>query len=210
MNRGFLGNFVTLIDCARCEGGGQIPQTPCKQCNGKRRVRRVRKFTVDIPAGANTGTSVRYTGQGSAGDLGASYGDLFVMITVEDHPIFQRRNHDILVNLNINVAQAALGAVVTVPTVEGDEKISIEPGTQTGKVITLPGKGVPRLRTDGRTEGRGDQLILVSVSVPTKLSAEQRHLFEELGRSLGTETIQQNNTGSKGFFERMANFFTGE
>jgi len=121
------------------------------------------------------------------GERGGPPGNLYVVLDVEPHPVFQRRDTDILVELQVNVAQAALGAEVKVPTLEDEEVISIPPGTQSGKVLRLRNKGVPRLRRNGR----GDQLVVVRVAVPIRLSHEQKRLFQELGETLDPETIWQ-------------------
>ncbi len=121
------------------------------------------------------------------GQRGGPPGNLYVVLDVEPHPVFQRRQDDVLVELQINVAQAALGAEVTVPTLEGDETIKISPGTQSGTVLRMRGRGVPHLRQNGR----GDQLVLVRVVTPTKLTREQKRLFQELAKTLDPETIWQ-------------------
>jgi molecular chaperone DnaJ len=121
------------------------------------------------------------------GTRGGPAGNLYVVLSVEPHEIFQRRGDDVLVELQINVAQAALGAEVQVPTLEGDEHVSIAPGTQSGSVVRLRNKGVPHLRQNGR----GDELVLVRVGVPTKLTREQKRLFQELGKTLDPESLWQ-------------------
>ena len=129
------------------------------------------------------------------GEGGGPSGNLYVVLNVEPHPIFQRRDDDILVELQVNVAQAALGAEVSVPTLEGEESISIPAGTQSGAVLRLRNKGVPHLRRNGR----GDELVLVRVAVPTKLSREQRAVFEQLAQTMDGETIIQQQ--ERGFFD---------
>jgi molecular chaperone DnaJ len=119
------------------------------------------------------------------GSRGGSPGHLYVVLTVDPHPIFQRRGDDVLLELQVNVAQAALGAEVKVPTLEGEEEITISPGTQSGTVVRLRNRGVPHLRHNGR----GDQLVLVRVAVPTKLNREQKRLFQELGQTLDPEAL---------------------
>ena len=154
------------------------------------------------------GTQIRLAGEGEPGELGGPPGNLYVVLQVADHEFFKRRGHDILLNINVNVAQAALGDTVTVPTIDGEEALKIDAGTQTGTTLTIKNQGVPKLRPDGTSSGRGNQVVIVNVAVPTKLTAEQRELFERLANSLGTELVSQNT--NKGFFERMANFFGGE
>jgi molecular chaperone DnaJ len=140
---------------------------------------------VTIPPGVDDGTQIRVAGEGELGTQGGPPGNLYVVLDVAPHPVFQRRGNDLLVELEINVAQAALGAEVTVPTLEEEERVVIAPGTQSGAVVRLRGKGVPHLKRNGR----GDQLVLMRVVVPTKLSREQREMFRELGETLEPETI---------------------
>jgi molecular chaperone DnaJ len=150
------------------------------------------------------GLQIRLGGEGEPGERGGPPGNLYVVISVEAHEFFQRRGHDIILDLPVNVAQAALGDMIAVPTVDGEEEVQIKPGIQTGAVIRLRGKGVPKLRRDGTTAGRGDQLIVLNVEIPTKLTDRQRELFRELGETLGTEVKPK---GGKGLFERVADFF---
>jgi len=163
-------------------------------------VRTVRRIAVNVPAGVDDGTQIRLPGEGEPGEYGGPPGDLYVVISVKPHPYFRRRNHDLILELAINVAQAALGDVVMVPTLEGKEKLVIPPGVQTGKVLRLRGKGVPYLRGNGR----GDLLVIVQVMVPTKLTEEQKRLFKELAKTLGKEVIPQKG---KSFFEKVKDFF---
>ncbi|MEA3459567.1 MAG: molecular chaperone DnaJ [Chloroflexota bacterium] len=198
--RSIFGSFVSVTTCPRCGGTGEVITTPCRKCGGKGRVRVKRKISVSIPAGVEDGMQVRLAGQGELGKNGGPPGDLYVALSVEKHPYFRRRNNDIVLELAINVAQAALGDEVMVPTLDGDEKLAIPAGTQTGKVFRLKGKGVPYLRRNGR----GDQLVIVQVMTPTDLDEEQRRLFKELAKTLGKEVIPQKE---KSFFERMKDIF---
>jgi molecular chaperone DnaJ len=131
-----------------------------------------------------------------------------IFFKVQPHEFFRRRDNDIILDLRINVAQAALGAGINVPTVDGDEPLNVPAGTQSGKVFTLRGKGAPKIRSDGTSVSRGDQLVVVQVVVPTKLSGEQKRLFEELSRTLGAEPEPQKV--GKGFLDRVMEFFSGE
>jgi molecular chaperone DnaJ len=186
MQRSILGSFVSVTTCPSCQGEGETIPIPCKNCNGRGHVYATRTLSVTIPAGVDHGTQVRLAGEGEIGERGGPRGNLYVVLSVEPHPVFQRRGNDVLVELQVNVAQAALGAKVKVPTLEeGDEEISIPTGTQSGKVIRLRNKGIPHLRRDGR----GDQLVLVRVATPTKLTQEQKDLLRELGETLDPETI---------------------
>jgi molecular chaperone DnaJ len=191
-----FGAFVNVSTCPRCGGQGEIVTTPCSTCHGAQRVERRKKIAIDIPAGVDDDTRIRLSGEGEAGTYGGPAGNLYVVLHVKPHPFFRRRENDILLNLNINVAQAALGDEIRVPTLEGEEKLVIPPGTQTGAVFYLKGRGVPKLRRSGR----GDQIVIVNVVVPTNLDANQKRLFQELAKTLGSEVTPQ---ADKGFFERL-------
>ena len=204
----FLGSMVTETVCTRCRGQGQVISSPCSACRGAGRTQQRATINVDIPAGVREGLQVQVHGEGDAGDPGAPAGNLFVAIRVEAHPWFKRRKDDIILDIDINVAQAALGDAVRVPTVDGEVELSIPAGTQTGKAFRLRGRGVPRLRSDGSTSGRGDQLVYVQVAIPDRLSDEQRQLFEQLGHTLGSDITPQEH--GRGFFDRVADFFAGD
>jgi len=205
----FLGPMVQVATCPRCQGRGETVDTPCHQCRGAGRVRKNAKLTVQVPPGVREGVQIEVRAEGDAGEAIAPNGNLYVNIHVEEHEFFKRRDNDIILELNINVAQAALGDKVIIPTVDGEVELLIPTGTQTGKVFRLRGKGVPRLRSDGSNSGRGDQLVYIQVEIPTKLTERQRELFEELAESLGSEVQPQRNNG-KGFFDRVMDFFGGE
>jgi molecular chaperone DnaJ len=185
VQRTIFGSFVNVTTCPVCGGTGEVVATPCSRCGGQGRAHISRKLTVNIPAGVDTGTQIRLAGEGEAGERGGPPGNLYIVLDVEPHPYFRRQGDDLLVELGINVAQAALGARVTIPTLEGEEQIDIPPGTQTGAIFRLRGRGVPHLRRDGR----GDLLILTRVEVPTKLTREQRELFQKLAETLGGESV---------------------
>lgn len=185
VQRTVFGSFVNVTTCPVCGGNGEVIRSPCPQCRGQGKVYVNRRLTVNIPAGVDTGTQIRLAGEGEPGERGGPPGNLYVVLEVEPHPYFRRHGDDLLVELGINVAQAALGARVTIPTLEGEEQIDIPPGTQTGAIFRLRGRGVPHLRR----EGRGDLLILTRVEVPTKLTREQRELFQKLAATLGGEGV---------------------
>lgn len=203
----FVGSVVRVTACPRCGGKGTIVTNPCRNCDGSGRRRKKAKIPVKIPAGVSDGLRIQVRGEGDAGEQNAPAGDLFVVVQVKEHPIFKRRDFDVIVDWTLNIAQAALGDKVNVPTIDGDVELSIPAGTQTGKVFRLRGKGVPRLRTDGTNSGRGDQLVYVQVAVPEKLNERQRKLFEELAETFGTQ-IQPHGQG-RGFFARMMDFMSG-
>jgi molecular chaperone DnaJ len=197
VQQSFLGSVVTSTMCPACGGTGEVITTPCSQCRGRKRVSVTRKLKVKIPAGVDNGTRIRLAGEGDAGARGGPAGNLYVFVHVQDHPFFQRRGDDLILEVVVNVAQAALGDEITVPTIDGEDKIRIVPGTQPGQIMRLRNRGVPHLRSDGR----GDQIIVLQVAVPDKLTDEQRELFESLGHTLGKEIISERR--GKGLFDHL-------
>lgn len=181
------GFFTVARTCGRCRGAGRVVVKPCGTCRGEGRVQRERTLTVRIPPGVSDGTRLRLAGEGEAGAEGAPPGDLYVVLRVREHPVFRRRGQDILCEVPVSFPQAALGARVEVPTLEGPEMLEIPPGTQSGAVFRLAGRGAPSL--DGRS--RGDQVVTVVVRTPTRLTAEQRHLLEKLAELEGPATRER-------------------
>jgi len=205
----FLGSMVRTSTCPRCGGKGEIVESPCHNCTGSGRLQQRVKRNIEIPAGVREGLQIQIRGGGDVGESpSAPVGNLYVVVHVRDHIYFKRRENDIILDLSINVAQAALGDKILAPTVDGDVEINIPAGTQTGRVFRLRGKGAPRLRSDGTSAGRGDQMVYVTVEVPSQLTDEQRDLFEQLAETLGSEVQPQNN--GRGFFDRVMDFFAGE
>ncbi len=178
-----LGSMVQVSTCPVCNGQGETIATPCHTCGGRGMVRRNRKKVVSVPAGVDNGNQIRLAGEGQPGENGGPNGNLYLVIRVQSHRYFRRRDNDIMLDLNINIAQATLGADVEVPTVDGPTSLKIPAGIQPGKVLRMRSKGVPHLRGNGR----GDQLVVVNVEVPKNLSADQRKLMETLAESLGSE-----------------------
>lgn len=197
----FFGSMVQVTTCPTCGGSGETISTPCHTCNGRGLERKTVRKVVSIPAGVDSGNQIRLAGEGQPGMNSGPAGNLYLLIKVKPHKYFRRRNNDILLDLNINVAQATLGAEVEVPTIDGSEKLEIQSGTQPGKVITMRGKGVPHLRGSGR----GDQFVVVNVEIPKRLSGDQRKIFEELAESLGTEVKPQ----ERGFFDKLMDVLGG-
>lgn len=192
----FLGQFVSVSPCERCRGEGYVILDPCKECQGRGRVRATRKLSVKVPAGIDEGFHLRLTGEGEAGDPGAPSGDLFIEFSVKPHKLFRRVEQDVHLTMPINVVQAALGDEVEVPTLDGSTEVTIEPGTQSGDLVRLRGKGVPNLRGGGR----GDQIITYNVVVPRNLNEKQKSLLRELGETLD---VPNPHHGDKGFFDRI-------
>jgi molecular chaperone DnaJ len=204
----FVGSVVRVTACPRCGGRGTIIPNPCRNCDGSGKRRKKTTLPVKIPAGVSDGMRIQVRGEGDAGDLNAPMGDLYVVVQVREHDIFKRRDYDVIVDWTINVAQAALGDKINVPTIDGDVELVIPPGTQTGTVFRLRGKGLPRLRSDGTHSGRGNQEVYVQVAIPEKLTERQRRLFEELAESFGKSVAPQQ--GGRGFFARMMDFMNGQ
>lgn len=173
-------NMVTVTTCDQCRGEGTVIAIPCRECKGEGRVRRERKLTIKIPPGVDGASQIRITGEGEAGPRGGPHGNLYVALEVEPHAFFVREANDIVLELPLNVAQAALGVELDVPTVDGSESLRIPPGTQNGALFRLRGHGVPYLRGSGR----GDQVVVARVTIPTTLNERQRQLFEELEKEL--------------------------
>ena len=197
VQQSILGQFVNVATCGTCGGTGELIPTLCHECNGRKLVERTVTKKVKIPAGVDSETQIRLTGEGGAGLDGGSPGSLFVVLTVAPHEYFQRRGDDIILVLQINVAQAALGDEITVPSVDGETTLQVPAGTQSGKEFRLRGLGVPKLDRSGRGAnlGRGDEVVMLQVAVPKHLTPEQRDLFQQLSRTLGKEVLPQKDKG---------------
>jgi len=181
------GFFQMAQSCGRCGGSGTIVQTPCPDCSGEGKVRVSRTLTVTIPPGVDNGSRLRMKGEGEPGKRGR--GDLFLVVEIKSHPVFERKGSDLLAEITVSLPQAILGAEVSVPTLDGGVVMKIPAGTQSGKVLRLKGKGMPELRGSGESaSGRrrpvGDELVKVNVEIPARLSARQRELIEEFARTL--------------------------
>ncbi len=178
--RASVFNMVTVMPCDQCGGAGTVIADPCSACKGDGRTNQKRQMKVKIPAGIDSNAQIRLSGAGNAGPRGAPYGNLYVVPEIEPHTYFVRVGNNIVLELNINVAQAALGDTLEVPTLDGHEELIIPPGTETGQQFRLLGKGVPFIRQ----RGRGDQIVFVRVVLPKKLNEHQRQLFQELSSTL--------------------------
>jgi molecular chaperone DnaJ len=197
-----LFNMVTVTACDQCSGTGMVIPIPCRECRGEGRVRQARKLTVKVPAGVDGNAQIRISGEGEAGPRGGPNGNLYVALDIQPHAHFLREGNDILYELKLNVAQAALGDEVEVPVVDGtNEPLRIPAGTQTGQTFRIRGKGVPFLRQNGR----GDHIVVTRVVVPTKLTDQQRKLFVELSKALDPE--DQNGDRDEGLFGRIKDAF---
>ncbi len=191
-----FGTMSTLKTCSICKGTGKIIKTPCQTCGGKGKVRRRRTFEIDVPAGIEHGQIIRLAGKGEAGERGGPNGDLRVVISVEQHPVFQRRGNDIVSEISISITQAALGCELTVKAIDSEEKITIKPGTQHGHVLNIKGKGVPYLRNPRM---RGDHFITVKVLIPKDLTDRQKELLREFAG----ESKEETHEIKKGFWDKL-------
>ena len=196
-----LGSMVQVTTCPTCMGKGKMVNSPCETCRGSGYERKLIHKKVSVPAGVDDGTRIRMANEGQPGANGGPRGNLYLDLRVKPHKFFRRNNDDILLDLNVNVAQATLGAEVEIPTVDGPHSLRIPAGTQPGKVFTLRGKGVPHLRGTGR----GDQKVMMNVQIPTHLTEEQGELFTQIADTLGTEVSPQ----ERGFFDVLRDAFGG-
>ena len=196
------GFFSVSRTCQQCSGAGKIITDPCETCRGRGRVLKEKTLEVRIPAGVDNGSRLRIQGEGEAGLHNGPSGDLYVVVYVEEHPFFQRQGDNIYCQIPVGITQAVLGSEISVPTLEEDEKLRIPEGTQTGTVFRLRGKGVAILGE----RGRGDQFVTINVAIPTKLTKEQRQLFESLDNiSKNEEPVQQQS--EKNIFEKVKDIF---
>lgn len=206
VQRSFLGQVVTSRPCPVCRGFGEVITDPCRQCGGDGRVRARRDVTAKVPAGVGDGMRIRLAGQGEVGPGGGPAGDLYVEVDEEPHDVFVRQGHDLHCNLCIPMTTAALGATVVLQTLsDGEFDLDIEPGTQPGTELVLTGKGMPRLRSSGRVDGRGDLHVHIDVSVPTKLDEAQRTLLADLATQRGEDvsTLSTNGRHPGGLFSKL-------
>lgn len=180
VQRSIFGQFVNTAACPQCRGEGVIISDPCRECKGSGYQKQKRRISVKIPGGIDDGNGIRITGEGDAGSRGGSPGNLYVVVSVAPHKLYTREGDNVIYELQVNFAQAALGAELEVPTLYGTEKLKIPSGSQTGRTFRLKDKGFPRLHRGGR----GDEMVVLRVMTPESLNKEQRKLFEELARSL--------------------------
>ena len=194
------GFFSLARTCGRCRGAGELIESPCRRCEGSGRVTSKEALDVEVPAGVAEGQRLRWTHKGEPGGNGGPTGDLYVVISLAEHPFFERRDQDVACTVPISFSQAALGCEIEVPTLTGKVRMKVPPGTQSAKVFRLRKKGFPSV--DGR--GAGDQLVNITVETPTNLSARQEELLREFA-SLSGDNVQPQ---SKGFLDRMKDFFS--
>ena len=196
----FMGmTMQSTAACPKCGGRGKIIKNPCQRCKGKGKVRRNATVKVSVPAGVDDGISVRVRGEGCVGANGGPNGDLLVEISIKRHPFFSRDGANVLCEVPVSFTQAALGADIEVPTLDGRVKMTVPEGTQTGTVLRLRGKGIPYVRS----KNRGDQLVTIVVETPTRLTKEQKDLLRKLEET-GKDSAQPK---IKGFFEKVKEYF---
>lgn len=188
--------FSSTAPCSRCRGTGKIIHSPCKACGGSGSVKKSKRITVTIPAGIDDGQAISLRGQGNAGKNGGPAGDLIVGVRVKPHPQFKRDGTTVLYEQPVSFFQAAMGAELEIPTIDGKVKYTLPAGTQPGTTFRLRGKGIPELR--GR--GRGDQYVTVRVQVPTSLNSEQKEALREFAQTMGEDLPEE--SGLKGFFDK--------
>lgn len=196
-----FGQFVRTGTCDKCNGRGAIIEQPCQNCHGTGEEKKVKKLNIKIPAGVDSGSVIPLRGEGEPGENGGPRGDLYIYIEVKSHDIFERQGNDVICEYPISFTQAALGAEVKVPTLDGDVKYTIPDGTQTGTVFRLKNKGIPSVRG----YGRGDQYVKVKVIVPKTLTDKQKELLKEYAEVSGEEV----NEMKKGFFNKVKDAFGG-
>jgi molecular chaperone DnaJ len=191
--------MVTAGPCPRCGGTGQIITTPCPRCRGEGRSVEERTYNVDVPAGVDSGSTLRLTGRGAVGPRGGPAGDLYVHLRVQPHEHFARDGYDLITEMPVSFAQAALGTHLELETLDGTEELTVDAGTQSGRELRLRGRGVPHV--DGR--GRGDLRVVLRVDTPTKLSGTEQELLRRLAEERG-EAVDPPATG---VFSRIKSAF---
>ena len=201
VRQSMLGQMMTTSACPRCGGLGQVVVTPCEACAGHGRLIEDRVYQVDVPGGVDSGSTLRLAGRGAVGPRGGAAGDLYVHVAVRPHERYTRVGHDLVTTVPVSIVQAALGTTITLPTLDGEEELRIPGGSQSGRVFTLRGRGVPTVR--GR--GRGDLRAELVVQVPTKLTATQEELLRRLADEMG-ETVEP--PGGNGLFSRIKSAFS--
>lgn len=190
-----FGRFVNVTTCDRCRGEGRIVEAPCVTCRGRGLVQKTQKVELNVPGGVDTGSRMRMGGYGEAGERGGPPGDLYIVMRVRPDSRFKRQDDDLIREESISFVQAALGTEIEVPTLDGPEILKVPEGTQHGDTVRLKGKGIKHLRGGGR----GDQRVVISVTVPTKLSAREKELLRELAEIRG----EQVTTPEKGFIDKV-------
>ena len=190
-----------ISTCRRCGGTGQVITNPCKKCRGTGSVPKKREISVKVPAGVHEGQGVRIAGEGEPGRHGGPRGDLYCYVTIKPHEFLQRDGNDLVAVVPISFTQAALGATIDVPSLNGINKLKIPPGTQYGSIFRIKGQGLP----DVRTHHSGDQLVQVTIEIPSKLTSKQEELLKEFEKTGNGGAFPR----SRSFFEKLKKYFGG-
>jgi molecular chaperone DnaJ len=194
------GFFSISRTCTSCGGAGQVITDPCSKCHGEGRVVKKRTMEVKVPAGVEDGMRMRYSGQGEPGAFGGPMGDLYVVLHVKEHDFFQRDGHNLICSIPVSFPQAALGAEIEIPTLDGSHKLKVPEGTQSGTMFRVKGKGVPVLNG----HGKGDLMVEIKVQVPIKLSKRQKELLTELA---GVTAVDNKPSKDTSFVNKVREFF---
>ncbi|MBI4018890.1 MAG: molecular chaperone DnaJ [Candidatus Aenigmarchaeota archaeon] len=195
VQRSFLGQFISVTTCTRCRGTGKMAEKVCRECGGSGGSQIEKEMEIEIPAGADDGQYIRFTGEGGPGENGGPYGDLYVLIRVKEHSIFEREGNNLYCTVYIDLGTAMLGGEVDVQTIDGKAKLIIPPGTQSHTIFRMKGEGMP---TPGSAK-RGDQMVRVVVEIPKKLTRQQEDGIRG--------AFEKNAETKKGFFERVKEYF---
>jgi molecular chaperone DnaJ len=206
VSRSVFGQFVNITTCSNCDGEGKVVKEPCPMCQGEGRVHGEATIKVNIPAGVGEGNYIPLRGEGNVGRRGGPSGDIIVVIEEEPHPVFTRNGDDVVLDLLISFPEAALGSEIEVPTLTGRAKLKVEAGTQSGRILRMRDKGIPRLNSFGH----GDQLVRVNVWVPNTLSSQDRQLLRQLGQSENISPKEGDTSAhsEKSFFGRVRKVFS--
>jgi molecular chaperone DnaJ len=198
------GFFSVSKTCGKCNGSGRVITDPCKKCKGFGKIRSYRTISVKIPPGVDTGSKLRMTGEGELGSFGGHPGDLYIMLSVEEHEFLKRDGNNLYCEIPISFSQAVLGAEIEVANIDGVSRIKIPPGTPSGKPFHIRGKGMPRIGS----RSRGDQIVIVNIEVPKHLTVRQKELLEEFTRISGDE-VSSHGYSKKGFKGKLKDLFAG-
>lgn len=204
VQQSMFGAVSSVRTCSRCGGRGKIVKEPCNTCHGSGKVRKNKKYEVNIPKGIDHGQTIRLAGKGDAGENGGEYGDLLVTIHVQQDRVFQRKGYDVFCDVPITFVQAALGAEITIRTIDGEQKYTVKPGTQPDTVVTLRGVGIPNLRNP---KNRGNQVVTLKVKIPTSLTDRQKELLKEFYGESHIEEPTTEEEDKKSFSKKVKDFF---
>ena len=201
VKQSMFGAVTSVRTCSACGGTGKTVKDPCTSCNGTGKVKKQKNIEVNIPKGIDNGQTVRLAGKGNAGEMGGPSGDILVTVYIQPHRMFKRQGNNIYSNVEINFVDASLGAEITIPTIDGNEKYTVKAGTQPDTNVVLRGKGVPNVRNP---RVRGDHIVTLKVKIPTDMSERQKDLLRQF---YGGPTASDEHSEKKGFFEKFKDSF---